>query len=182
MVVPATATPEVAGRQGFPAVSKEVTIEYSEAILRQAARRFWVRFIGWDGFLAFGIAVAGFATLLFLGNRSWYTGAIGAVCAMGLAVGLIAYPVYLKRALSIFRQMETPQVTFRFDEEGISAESDLGSSSIQWKLVKKLWRFPDVWLLMFSNSSYSVLPLASIDAELKEFIIESVRKSGGKVS
>ncbi|MHC4504361.1 MAG: YcxB family protein [Planctomycetota bacterium] len=159
----------------------EVTVEYTEAMIRRAVRRFWTRFLGWDYLAALFVGLAAFVALLLLGYAGWYTVVLGTVVALAVIVGASAYFVYLKRSMGILKQMESPQAVFRFDEDGVSTQSDLGSSTMRWRAVTKIWRFPEVWLLFFSKRVYVTLPSEGLSPELLQFIAAKVRENGGKV-
>ena len=71
---------------------------------------------------------------------------------------------------------------FRFDDEGVSTRSDLGASEIKWKLVKKAWAFPEVWLLFVTNNQYITLPTKDLGSEAEQFIRQKIEESGGRVT
>ncbi len=78
--------------------------------------------------------------------------------------------------------MESPQAIWRFTDDAFSVGSDIGQAEFSWRIVKKLWRFDDVWLLFYTNQTYSTLPVGEIPDEVKQFIVDRIRSHGGKVS
>lgn len=162
-------------------MNAEITVEYSKRLIHTATRRFWFRWIGWSGFTAFGFLLVAFLFLVGTGDRSWYTPIAGTILVLGFAVGTAGYFIYKRRAFSVFDQMKETKATMRFDDEGISVQSDIGSSRIRWKMIRKVWRFPEVWLLFYGNESYSTLPIGTLSDELKGFIVDKVASNGGKV-
>lgn len=163
-------------------MNAEITVTYSREVLEAAAKRFWLRSIGWSGFAAFGFLLIAFVVLLIRGDRSWYVPVGGTILVFAFAVGTAGYFIYKSRALSVFAQMREPKATMRFDDEGISVKSDLGSSQFRWVMIRKIWRFPDAWLLFYSNQSYSTLPINVVSDDLRRFIIDKVTSNGGKVT
>ena len=59
--------------------------------------------------------------------------------------------------------------------------SDIGTTTLQWSVVKELWQFPTVWLLLYSKAQFSTLPLACLSPETQAYIVQCVRAAGGKV-
>ena len=138
----ATTVPDV----GTP-MQYEVKAEYTKELICTATRRFWLRYIGLKHFLLFAALIILLAWLLYRGNADWITVALGTALSLMAVLYVALYFVYKKRSMAIFREMEQPVTVFRFDDEGVSTRSDLGASEIKWKLVKKVWAFPEVWLL-----------------------------------
>ena len=60
--------------------------------------------------------------------------------------------------------------------------SDVGTTTLQWSAVKELWQFPSVWLLLYSKTQFSTLPVACLPPDLQTFVQERVREAGGKVA
>jgi len=163
-------------------MSFEITVRYTEAILRRAARRFLWRFMGREALLP----PAGFLLALLLwfvlAVREWYVVVLGGGCLMLTAMVLLAGVLYTNRAVKRFRLMKDPAVVWRFSEEGLSSASELGTIEAKWEAVSGLWRFPDVWLLFFGSTGYSTLPADSLALELRTFLESKVRQAGGKIT
>jgi hypothetical protein len=77
--------------------------------------------------------------------------------------------------------MSKPTAVFEFTDEEISSETDLGSSRMKWKAIKKIWRFPEAWLLFITEWQYITLPIADLTDEIRQFILVKVQEQGGKV-
>lgn len=162
----------------------EVRIEYDEATVRLAAWRFLARFARSRDFLI-GLGLLAVALGAWLGLRLDF----GSVAILlGLAVILIAFAMasgllYVRAALAKFRALKDPTVVWRFSDEVISTRSDLGQAEIPWRLVTRVLRFPEVWLLFFGPGGYgySTLPTAGLNAELRDYVVARVRANGGKV-
>jgi hypothetical protein len=56
----------------------------------------------------------------------------------------------------------------------LESKSGLGKVELPWTAVKKVWRFPEVWLLFFDGGGYSTLPTAQLDPELRAFILDRI--------
>jgi hypothetical protein len=78
--------------------------------------------------------------------------------------------------------MESPTATWKFDDNFISVKSDIGSSEFKWKMIKNLYCFHDIWVLQYVNQSISILPTPTLSQETKNFIMETMKKNGTKIT
>jgi hypothetical protein len=161
--------------------SHEVTLIYSEALLRQAVFAFWRRSVGVGFFVALLVAALGLVILVVLGQSSWIIGGLATVLLVGIAFAIVVYVVHYRRSLHKFRQMGQPQATFRADESSFTMSSDIGTATLQWSAVKELWQFQSVWLFLYSKAQFSTLPVACLPPETQAHIVQCVRTAGGKV-
>ena len=77
--------------------------------------------------------------------------------------------------------MRSPEALFRAEASGFSISSELGTVSMPWSAVKRVWRHPGFWLLVLSRSSQVTLPLAAVPEEAQSFILQQIEGAGGKV-
>jgi hypothetical protein len=159
----------------------EVSARYNRSIINSAVKRFWVRSCARDtaiGVILFGIAGA---LWFYFDAKTWYTATFAALSVIFIFIMAAVFFVYRRRSLKTFDEMGSPIALWRFTEETFSADSGMGKAEFKWPVVKKLWRFPDVWLLFYSNQSYSTLPVAEVSAEARQFIEGKIRSHGGIV-
>lgn len=159
----------------------EIRAQYNEALIGIATKRFWVRFIGWHGFLVVGILAASVAYLLLVEGASALAIGFSGVLGLAIFVGSSVYFVYRNRALATFRRMEKPEAIIGLDPEGISTRSDLGGGDLKWRAITKVWVFPEVWLLFVSKGMYITIPTDSMTPDAQSFIREKVEEHGGRV-
>jgi hypothetical protein len=89
---------------------------------------------------------------------------------------------YYFRVLKTASEMPGLSVTIRFDDDSITFQTPEHSSTMKWSLIKKLWCFPEVLLVFtYGRWNYSMIPVSALDAELRSYIEQKVRASGGKV-
>ena len=163
-------------------MSHEATLIYSESLLREAVFGFWRRSIGM-GFILMLVALAVvLGVLVALGAPLWIIVTLAVLLVLAAAVAVALYIGYYRNSLRKFRTMNTPRATFRADESSFTMTSDAGTTTLQWSAVKELWQFPSVWLLLYSKTQFSTLPLACIPPEIQAFVRERVREAGGKVA
>jgi YcxB-like protein len=162
-------------------MSHEATLIYSEALLRQAVFAFWRRTVGVSFLIALVVAALGLGILVAQDVSSWLIAGLGSVLVLGVVFATAVYVVHYKKSLRKFRQMEKPQATFRADESSFTVSSDVGTTTLQWSAVKELWQFPSVWLLLYSKSQFTTLPIECLSPETQAYIVQCVRTAGGKV-
>jgi hypothetical protein len=162
-------------------MSHEATLIYSEALLRQAVFSFWRRTVGVSFLVALGVAALGLGILVSQDVSSWLIAGLGAVLVLGVAFAVAVYIVHYNKSLRKFREMDKPRATFRADESSFTMTSDVGTTTLQWSAVKELWQFPSVWLLLYSKSQFTTLPLACLPPEIQTHIVQCIRSAGGKV-
>lgn len=163
-------------------MAHEAILIYSESLLREAVFGFWRRSIGM-GFILMLVALAVvLGVLVALGAPVWIIVTLAVLLVLAAAVALALYIGYYRNSLRKFRTMSTPRATFRADESSFTMTSDAGTTTLQWSAVKELWQFPSVWLLLYSKTQFSTLPLACLPPDIQAFVQERVREAGGKVA
>ncbi len=120
--------------------------------------------------------------LVALGAPIWIIVTLAVLLVLAAAVAVALYIGYYRNSLRKFRTMSTPRATFRADESSFTMTSDAGTTTLQWSAVKELWQFPSVWLLLYSKTQFSTLPLACLPPDIQAFVQERVREAGGKVA
>ena len=173
--------------------NREISIRYTPQLVKTAVRCFWFRYVGWPTFISCCLVFAAFIYFLISRERSWPyshwgpTWYLAVMILLGLVLFLCVVFITacfrsLKEALDELKKRKSAVVVWRFDEDHIRTRSDLAEAEISWKLIEKVWLFPEVWLLFFSKDNYMTLPVQDIDDELRQFITARVIANGGKVS
>ena len=157
-------------------------VHYNKPLLRQAVRGFWWRVLGWRFLVALVLVAAGLIASVRDGDSTWFIAVLGAPLVFGLAFALALYAVHYRRALQKLHAMGSPQATLDASESGLSMSSGMGTASLPWSSVSEIWQFKTCWLLVLSKSQFLTLPIAGLPPEFAEFVVASVRASGGKVS
>jgi hypothetical protein len=116
------------------------------------------------------------------GDRSWLAGVIEAIVVIAFGVMVSSYFVHLRRGLSRLQRMKTPEAVLALGADTFKVISDVGSSEIKWSLVKRVWRFKNVWLLMFTGSEFMTLPTERLSEQSKTFITERAKANGAKIA
>ena len=156
-------------------------VVYERDVISEAARRFVLRSIRWDGFAVFFALVAALGYLLATGDRSWIVGAVGAVVLLMAIFGVALYVVPYRRSLARFEGMSAKTAELSFTESGVRMTSDLGQQEFRWQLIDRVWTYPRVWLL-FVSGTYMTLPPGNLDQETKTFVLDHIKQHGGRVN
>lgn len=153
------------------------TITYDRALIRRALNCFMVKRMRWtgiSGFLAAGILLCGER---LYGSWGLVVSIFAAVYTFLFALIVCIYLLRLRISYDFIRKSKTPAVKIVFDDEGISTESELGSSKINWQAFDDLLKFPDLWLLTYRKSGYVTIPLDQISPECQMFIEQKLKDS-----
>ena len=156
-------------------------LNYTEALIRQAAFHFWVRTVSKRFFAVLALCCGSFAYLLFTTEPGWEVGALGAILIIAMAFVALVYFVHYKKSMEKFRAMGSPVASFEVSDLDFSFSSSLGSTTLKWAAISEVWVFEDMWLFIFSKAQFSTIPLADIPDEAKDYILSRIRSSGGKV-
>lgn len=168
--------------KGWSCMSYEVTLIYTEPLLRQAVYAYWRRTVGAGFVFALALLAVSLGWFVIHGEDTWIVGALAAVLVLGVAFSAALYFVHYRNTLRKFREMGAPEATFRADESSFTFSTGIGTTTLQWSAVKELWQFSEVWLLLYSKAQFSTLPLACLPLEMRGFILRCVRAWGGKVA
>jgi hypothetical protein len=158
------------------------TLRYTEWLVAQAVRLYWRKTVGFGVLVAVPLMIAFLAWRLVDGDRSWVVGLVAAVALFGVLMPVTVYVVHYRHSMSKFREMSQPVAELVADEDAITISSDRGSSSFKWELVKEVWRFETLWLLLFSKAQFVTLPLDDLPGPMQAFILDRVKASGGKIA
>ena len=163
-------------------MQQQATLIYSEPLLRKAVSVFWRRTVGLSFLFALLFTASSLAVLIWYGDRAWLVGVVGAILFLAIALALLVYFVHRHNALAKFRAMGAPTASLTIDHASLTMTSELGSTTLPWSSVKEIWQYPSFWLLFFSKGQFVTLPLASVPAEMRAFILGRVSATGGKVT
>ena len=158
------------------------TLNYTERLVEKAVRLFWLRTVGYGELVAVIVMSAVLAWRLMEGDRSWFVGVLATLVFLSIAIPLAIYFGHYQNSLGKFREMKQPIAEFVVDEDALTLSSDLGATTLKWGAVTEVWRFESLWLLLFSKAQFVTIPLDGLPESMREFILERVRASGGKIA
>jgi len=158
------------------------TLRYTEQLVAQAVRLYWRKTVGFGLLGAVALMIAFLTWRLIDGDRTWVVGLVAAVVLLGVLMPVAVYVVHYRNSMGKFREMSQPSAELVAEQDTITISSDRGSTSLKWELVKEVWRFDTVWLLLFSKAQFVTLPLDDLPGPMQDFILERVRATGGKIA
>lgn len=104
----------------------------------------------------------------------------GAAILLFLLVGL-AYFLRVRRGDALLRKLPHRHAKCMLDDGGVRVENALGSNRMEWRMLEKVVRGPDVWLMFYSRQHYFPLPAAALSNGAGQFLVSKVTSAGGKV-
>ena len=163
-------------------MNREITVVYTRDLIKLAVWKTWIHNRSGKQTVAFVFCCAACVLLLIEGERSWFVGFLATAAALLLIANLAEYRLDASRATAKFDRAETDATRqFAFTDANIKITSDSGQTEFSWKTIKKVWRYPTMWLILVRNEGFFTLPNANLDDKLENFIIGKVRENGGKV-
>jgi hypothetical protein len=159
----------------------QTTVTYSEALIRRAIFRFWIRFISWHGFAALAVWSAVCVWAVFWQTEKWvmYGSLLFWLVAVTAAGGV--YVTYARRSIAKFRRMGDPTAEVTISSDAFRVKNSLADSTVQWRAIEAIWRFPEAWLLFGGKNAFITLPIDAISSEDRELMCARVKEHGGRV-
>ncbi|AWN74653.1 YcxB family protein [Legionella anisa] len=159
----------------------QTTLIYSTTLIRKAIFSFWYKTVGPFTILTW-VALMGYLIFLISNeDYSWITGALGAILFFSVAIVIMLYFVHYRNSINKFKKMGNPDALFLASEDNFTFSSGAGSVTLPWSSIESVWQFSDYYLLFYSKSQFSIVPLAGVNEEIQHYIIKHVRDAGGKI-
>jgi len=158
------------------------TLKYDEHLVNRAVRSYWRRSLGVGVLIAVPLLCVFLVMRIADGDRSWYVGLLAGAVLIGIAMPILVYWVHYRNSMAKFRDMKVPVATFVADEDSFTLASDHGSSTLKWEAIKEIWGFEGFWLLLFSKAHFATIPLEGLSDEMRTYVVERVKRSGGSVA
>jgi hypothetical protein len=76
------------------------------------------------------------------------------------------------------------RVVARIEQESLSIDTGEIVTALRWQAIKRLWKFPDLFLLFTDvyQPTFVTLPVGELAEETKTFIEIKITEHGGRVS
>jgi hypothetical protein len=156
-------------------------LTYTKSVVRSGIFHYWRKTIGWIWPTSILLLLI-MGSLSLLGDAgSWTNGLLAGVAMLSLAMILVFLVSSYRQGMSRLAAMTIPKARITCTEQKLSLQSDAGNAEVPWNAIKKIWSYPDVWLLFYSDSQFSTLPVQDVSLEMREFIKGRVVSAGGKV-
>ena len=156
------------------------TVRYTKAHCLASAWRFWQRRLGYRYALELLIG-AGLIVLATQGPYRWLEIALMVAVGVFAFLGAAIFLVHWLRARQGLAALDPPETTWTLTEEAIAQRSSLGESAIAWAGLLGVWRFDDLWILVWGKDVYSTIPTAQFPREARQLVERRARETGAVV-
>jgi hypothetical protein len=156
------------------------TVRYTREHCLAAAWRYWQRRLGFRYALELAIG-AGLLVLATQGPYRWLEVALMIAVGLFALVGAAYFLIHWLRALQGLAALDPPESTWTLTEDAIAQKSSLGESAIAWPSLLGVWRFPDLWILVWGKDVYSTIPAANLPRDARALIERRARETGAVV-
>jgi len=156
------------------------TVRYTRETCWISALRYWQRRLGVRYVIELVIGV-GLIALATQGPYRWLEIALWVAVSIFALLGASILLIHWRRALAGLEALAPPESTWILTEERVGQRSSLGETAIDWQGLAQLWKFGDVWLLIWGRDVYSAIPVAQFPLQARQFVERRVRESGGSI-
>lgn len=156
------------------------TVRYSRESCRISALRYWQRRLGSRYAIELVIGI-GLIVLATQGPYRWLEIAITIAVSVFALLGAGLLVLHWRRAILGLEALSPPESTWILTEETVGQRSSLGETAIAWSSLAELWKFEDVWLLIWGRDVYSTIPVAQFPRQARQFVERKVKEAGGRI-
>ena len=156
------------------------TVRYTKDHCLATAWRYWQKRLGYRYALELAIG-SGLLVLATQGPYRWIEIALMVAVGIFALVGAATFFVHWQRALLGLRALDPPESTWTLTEKAIAQKSSIGESAIAWEALLEVWRFDNLWLLVWGKDVYSTIPIKQLPRNARELIERRVKETGGRV-
>lgn len=159
----------------------ELDYEYSDELLRAAARRSLIFQMGWRVPVTLAIVVVLIGVLCQIDGGGYlchlFQGALLAIVLLFVLSRMSA----TEQALRYARKLSTRAARCVMTDDSITIENALATSVLKWPVVERVVRGPDVWLFFLARGQFMALPAGLFGGDAGAFIESHVTAAGGKM-
>jgi hypothetical protein len=156
------------------------TVRYTKEHCLASAWRFWQRRLGYRYALELAIG-GGLLVLATQGPYRWLEIALMIAVGVFAVLGAAHFFIHWLRALQGLAALNPPESTWTLTEERIAQRSSLGESAITWPGLLGVWRFDDLWILVWGKDVYSTIPTSQLPRDARQMIERRARETGAVV-
>jgi hypothetical protein len=124
---------------------------------------------------------AGLLVLSTQGPYRWIEVALMVAVGVFAFLGAAIFFLHWRRAVAGLAILDPPESTWILTEEAVAQRSSLGESAIAWEALLEVWRFDNLWLLVWGKDVYSTIPIGQLPRAAREMIERRVKETGGRL-
>lgn len=161
----------------------ECEFRFDREFIRRALRRdhFWwslYRILFFLGIMALLGVYYGFGIF----RNSTILGIVGLGLAFLIALGFRIYRKSIDITLQVLeRQSPDRSIRLVADNDYIALHFQEAHQRYRWQDLRRLWRYPDVWLIEIVKNQSIPVPPDQVPPQMRDFITERCRAAGLKV-
>lgn len=133
--------------------------------------------------------LAGLMAGLLLASRLWlgvFHPFLLAAVGAGTAVVLLRLHLAFRSAAQCTyelwsRQSPSRRIRFELDDEGFRVVLDQSNVRYEWRGLRRLWRYPDVWIVEIVKHLSVFFPPGAASEEARAYVVERCRAAGVRV-
>ncbi len=156
-------------------------IKVSQQDADTALRRFILRDAGWGTLVAAILCMVYVAYDSSDGNLGYLGIGIIALLLILILVYIAAFVTRKKQMAELLRKIGDAPISYRLDDSEIATKTPMGSSTLKWEMIKKLWIDPDLTLVFYARNVYTTIPTSQIPTEALEFLVTQIERVGGSI-
>ncbi len=156
----------------------KATLHFSEALVKKAVWAFWWRLTGWKYIVTVLFLGIG---LFYLDKQSWLFNFVAITVYLGFVLPIMVYIAHYRSGMKKFNAVKDHQAIMTAEDETFTLQSSIGSATLKWSAIQKVWQYPEFWLIFYSKAQFNTLPIKDIPPEMLQFIQEQVIQAGGKI-
>ncbi len=158
------------------------TISFTEPVVRSAARRGVLRMLGALFFVAMALLAISVVFSLIQGDYGLFLGVTATVLGIAVIVPIAAISAHTRVGLEKYRALEGGAATIDLSEGRLRVASKIGSLDMPLSTVKKVWRYPDYWILVANRSILMTVPLHGVPPEIRTEWETELRQAGARLA
>ena len=159
----------------------EFDYEYSDALLRAAARRSLLHQVGWRMPGTFLVVLVMVAALCAIDGGGYLCVLFQGAVLMLVVLFVLSRTRATEQAMRFARKLPTRAARCVVTDESLTVENALATSVLKWPVVAKVVRGPDVWLFFLARGQFMALPARLFGGDAGAFIESRVTAAGGKM-
>ena len=114
--------------------------------------------------------------IYYIDDLTWSDMALGTI----LVVMVLVLIMLERKVFEIWlKQSPNRRLTYRLDDDAIVVETESGNARYEWKGLRRLWRYGDVWLIEIVRNMSVFFPTSAPEA-VREFVVSRCREAGIK--
>jgi len=115
------------------------------------------------------------------GDRGWFFGVTATVLGITLVAPIIAIRAHTRVAMEKYHALDRGTATIDLSDGRLRVASKLGSLDMPLSTVKKVWRYPDCWILVAKQGILMTIPMRGLTPEIRSQWEAELHRAGARM-